>query len=146
MPVEVVARAVVDGFEDTGNDVRNFEELGDRFIEQWVSGLEPAARLAALMALDRIYTNDLVSVLLAADRFIVYMIDTFAEVIRLIGEHLSYVKVSSGGPDTSFDEKFAAELAALIDSPMTARANDLSSKARQLVDLQRTAESEESHK
>ena len=81
MPVEVVARAVVDGFEDTGNDVHNFEETRDRFIEQWVSGLEPAARLAALMALDRIYTNDLVSVLLAADRFIVYMIDTFAEVI-----------------------------------------------------------------
>jgi hypothetical protein len=92
MPVEAVARARVDGFEDTGNADHNFEESRDQFIEEWVSRLDPASRLAALMALDGIYTNDLVSVPHAEDRFTVKMLDTSAEEIGLIGEHLSYVK------------------------------------------------------
>lgn len=144
MPVEAIAHAVVDGFDETGNEVHNFEETRDRFIESWTSRLAPASRLTALLALDGVYSTDLVCVPHAEDRFTAKMLDISAEVIGLIGEHLSYVKDLAGVPDTSFDEGFAAELIDLIDGPMTALSNKLTTKAQQSVDLKDKADDGES--
>lgn len=143
---EAVARAVVEDFEDTGNADHNLEETRDRFIEQWVSELEPSSRLEPLIAIDGIHTNDLVTVPHAEDRFTAKIVGKSVEVIRSIGEHISYVKDLVGGPETSFDEGFAANLDELIDGPLKMLSTELSSKVQLLADPQQTAEDGEPDK
>lgn len=99
-----VALVAVDGTEDSRNTVHEFEETHDRLIDQWSSRLEATSRQATLMALDGVYTNDLVSVPHAEDRFTAKMLEVSAEIVRLISERLSNAKDSLGGPDAGFGE------------------------------------------
>lgn len=139
MSIKDVAYALVEGFEDTGSPVHNFEEIRDRFIWRWISSLDPVEVLAALVAIDGVYSNDLVVLPHAEDRFTTRLLEASADAVRVIGKHLSYVKDLAGGPDTSFNEAFAARVTELVDGPLAQMSDDLTSQAQQLAKLQQNA-------